>query len=66
MRKPTPVEEEINAIRLALYEEIKDMSPSEMNAYIKKKVAPLEKEFGIHPVKAPPPRELEERIVRKG
>jgi hypothetical protein len=58
MRKPTPVEEEINAIRVALYEEIKDMSPSEMTAYIKEQVAPLEKKFGIRPVKAPPPREV--------
>ena len=58
MRKPNPVEDEIDAIRLALYEEIKDMSPSEMTAYIKAQVAPLEKQFGIRPVKAPPPREV--------
>jgi len=54
MRKPTPVEEELNAIRVALYEEIKDMSPSEMTAYIKAQVAPLEQKFGIQAVKAPP------------
>jgi len=50
MKKPNRVEKEVNAIREALYEEIKGMSPSEMTAYMKAQVAPLHKRYGIHPV----------------
>ena len=41
------IEREINAIRANIYEEIKDMSCSEMNAYIREQVTPLEKRNGI-------------------
>jgi len=51
MKKPNRVEKEVNAIREALYEEIKDMSPSEMTAYMRAQVAPLHKRYGIHPVR---------------
>jgi hypothetical protein len=38
-----PVENELNAIRLELYEETKEMTPSEVTAYIKKQLSmPLE------------------------
>ena len=59
MRKPTPVEEEIHAIRLALYEEMKDMTSAEHVAYINAKGAAIEKRLGIRAVKGPPPRDLE-------
>jgi len=59
MRKPTPVEEEIHAIRLAFYEKTKGMTPSEINAYIREQTAPTEREFGFRPVASPPPRETE-------
>ena len=51
MKKPNRVEKEINAIREALYEEIKGMSPSEMTAYMRAQVAPLHEQYGIYPVR---------------
>ena len=47
MKKPNTIEAELNAIRAGLYEEMKDMSPSEMTAYMKAQVAPLKKKYGI-------------------
>ena len=35
MKKRSSIENELNIIRLALYEEIKDMSSSEMTAYMR-------------------------------
>ncbi|MCL1872636.1 MAG: hypothetical protein FWF85_00780 [Clostridiales bacterium] len=52
MKKLNDIEKEINAIRVSLYEEIKGMSPSEMTAYMKAQVTPIEKKYGIYPVKA--------------
>jgi hypothetical protein len=43
----TPVEEEVDAIRDRIWEEIKDMTPEERCAYIDQKTAPVIKEFGI-------------------
>ena len=38
-----PIEDELDAIRIELYEETKNMSPSEVTAYIKKQLSlPLE------------------------
>ncbi len=45
------VEDELNAIRISLYEQIKGMTPEEEVAYLKKLSAPVLKEFGIHTVK---------------
>ena len=50
MKKPNTIEKEIDEIRVRLYEEIKGMSPAEMNAYLRAQVAPIEKEFGIKAV----------------
>jgi hypothetical protein len=50
MKKPNKIEAELNAIREALYEETKGMSPSEMTSYMKAKVAPLHEKYGIRPV----------------
>jgi hypothetical protein len=47
MKKPNSVERDLNAIRAELYEQIKDMSPSEMTAYMKAQVAPIQKKYGI-------------------
>ena len=41
------VEDELDAIRLALYEQTKGMSPSEMTAYIKKQIAPTIEKYNI-------------------
>ncbi|NLL37777.1 MAG: hypothetical protein GX256_09690 [Fretibacterium sp.] len=40
-------EDELDAIRLSLYEEVKNMTPEEEVAYIKAQVEPLYQEFGI-------------------
>jgi len=40
-------EDELDDIRLRIYEEIKDMTPEEEIVYIKMKTAPVMKEFGI-------------------
>ena len=41
------LENNVNAIRIELYEEIKDMSISELNRYVKMQVANLYQEHGI-------------------
>ena len=43
--KNNSVEDELDAIRLALYEQTKDMSPSEITAYIKGQIAPTVKKY---------------------
>ena len=43
-------EEELDAIRLAIYEEIKNMTPEEEVAYIKAQAAPIIKEYGLRTV----------------
>jgi hypothetical protein len=43
-------EEELNAIRVAIYEEIKDMTPEKHIAYVKAQVAPVHEEYNIHVV----------------
>ena len=55
MKKPNNIEKEIDTIREALYEEIKDMSPSEKTAYMRAQVAPLYEQYGIHPVRQATP-----------
>ena len=50
MKKPNDIELKLNAIRVELYEEIKEMSPSEMTAYLKAQVAPIKEKHRIHAV----------------
>ncbi|MDR2296300.1 MAG: hypothetical protein LBD95_05825 [Clostridiales Family XIII bacterium] len=50
MKNPNTIEKELNAIRVSLYEETKDMSSSELTAYIKAQTESLLKEHGIIPV----------------
>jgi len=50
MKKQNNIETELNKIRAEFYEITKDMSPSEMNAYIKAQVAPVHKESGIRTI----------------
>ncbi|MDR1029205.1 MAG: hypothetical protein LBL63_07275 [Clostridiales Family XIII bacterium] len=54
MKSLNPIEKELNAIRVSLYEETKDMSPTELTAYIKEQTEPLLKKHGILPVHAVP------------
>ena len=43
-------EEELDAIRLAIYEEIKDMTPEEEVAYFNTQAEPIIKEYGLQTV----------------
>jgi hypothetical protein len=43
-------EEELDAIRVAIYEEIKDMTYEERAAYIKAKTAPIHEKYHIRTV----------------
>jgi hypothetical protein len=47
MKLTSKIEDEIDAIRDKIYEEIKDMSPTEEISYINTKAAAICKEFGI-------------------
>ncbi|MCL2494256.1 MAG: hypothetical protein FWE98_01195 [Oscillospiraceae bacterium] len=47
MKKPNQVEQEINDIRLKIYEETKSMSPSELTAYIKQQLAPIRSKHSL-------------------
>jgi hypothetical protein len=50
MTKHNPVEDELNAIRIELYEQTKRMTPNERIAYLRGLAAPIHKEFGITPI----------------
>ena len=43
-------EEELDTIRLAIYEEIKDMTPEERVAYFNAQAEPILKEYGLRTV----------------
>ena len=43
-------EDELDAIRLAIYEEIKDMTPEEQVAYFNAQAEPIIKEYGLRTV----------------
>jgi hypothetical protein len=43
-------EKELDAIRIAIYEEIKDMTPEEHIAYLKEQTAPIHEKYHIHTV----------------
>ena len=43
-------EEELDAIRLEIYEEIKDMTPEEETAYIKVQTEPIHEKYDIRQV----------------
>jgi DNA-directed RNA polymerase subunit L len=44
-----PVEDELDSIRLSLYEETKAMTDSEITEYIKKQIAPTVTEYNMAP-----------------
>jgi hypothetical protein len=46
-RKIDPIEQEINEIRLKIYEETKDMTASEFNEYTRKKADAMIKEYNL-------------------
>jgi hypothetical protein len=52
MKLTSKIEDEVDAIRDRIYEEIKDMSPSEQTAFINARADAVCKEFGIWQDKA--------------
>jgi hypothetical protein len=44
------IEDEIDAIRIELYEQTKDMSPKERIIYLRKLAEPVNNEFEITPI----------------
>ncbi|MDR1013059.1 MAG: hypothetical protein LBL38_02210 [Lactobacillales bacterium] len=47
MSNKNTIEDEIDAIRIALYEETKHMTVNELNDYIKKETAPIIEKYGL-------------------
>jgi hypothetical protein len=50
MSNKNTIEDEIDAIRIALYEETKHMTVKELNDYIKKETTPINKKYGFKPI----------------
>ena len=59
-------EDELDAIRLSLYEEVKDMTPEEEIAYLKVQVEPLYQEFGIRTSDLKPVNPIKRKAVVLG
>jgi len=47
MKKIDPIEQEINEIRLKIYEETKDMTPSQLTEYYRKSGEATAKKYGL-------------------
>jgi hypothetical protein len=43
-------EEELDAIRIGIYEKIQDMTPEEEVAYLREQTAPIHEKYGIRTV----------------
>ena len=52
MKAINPIEQEINQIRLHIYEETKDMSPEELTEYYKKNTEAMIQKYGFKTVKS--------------
>ena len=50
MKQKNNTEQELNEIRVSIYEEIKGMTPFQMTAYMKAQVAPIENKYGIQAI----------------
>jgi len=50
--KNNQIEDGLDAIRLELYEETKNMSPEERISYLRMLAAPINEEFGITPIES--------------
>lgn len=59
-------EDELDAIRLSLYEEVKDMTPEEEITYLKAQVEPLYQEFGIRTSDLKPVNPIKRKAVALG
>jgi hypothetical protein len=50
MKNRNTIEDELDAIRVDLYEKTKGMTSAEANAYIREQTAPVNEKYGIKPV----------------
>jgi hypothetical protein len=48
--KNDPIEDELDTIRIELYEQTRDMLPEKRISYMRQLTAPVNKEFGITPI----------------
>ena len=48
--KSNPIEDELDAIRVELYEQTKEMTVEERIAYLRQLATPIHREFGITPI----------------
>ncbi len=64
-RTPNPVEEELNAIRLRIYERIKGMTAEEESAYFRARNEPIMRQFNMKRSALTPIRPIkrEERLA---
>ena len=52
MKTPNTIEQEINQIRLAIYEKTKDMTPAQLTEYYKKSTEATIKKYGFKVVES--------------
>ncbi|MDR1051442.1 MAG: hypothetical protein LBP95_10265 [Deltaproteobacteria bacterium] len=50
MKNKNTIEDEIDAIRIELYEQTKHMTPKEFIAFIHKQTAPINEKYGFKPI----------------
>jgi len=50
MKPISPIEQEVNQIRLAIYEKTKDMTPAQLTEYYKKSTEATIKKYGLRVV----------------
>jgi hypothetical protein len=58
MKKNNTIEDELDAIRIELYEATKGMTTSERNEYLRQQVKPVCEKFGLKPIARAPQRPL--------
>jgi hypothetical protein len=54
MMRNNPIEDELDVIRLELYEDTKNMTPNDRVLYLRRLIIPVHKEFSITPVSDAP------------
>jgi len=47
MKTPNTIEQEVDQIRLRIYEKIKDMTPAQVTEYYKRNTEPIIKQYGF-------------------
>jgi hypothetical protein len=56
--KINTIEDELDVIRLALYEETKHMSPNEKVAYLRQQAQVINEKYGLTPIASAPQRPM--------